>query len=106
MRFEFNDSSTTGILSNKYKAIHFSTLNNKFSHWKILLDYSFLILLTNNFKNEEKSLCIQALQKDIPILCFTAGTLPLNGVYNVPNKNSSTEFLFFWIYFLLNIIKK
>jgi hypothetical protein len=104
--FDFNKSSMTGIISTKNTIIRIANSGNRTSHWKVITDPSFIILLTDDFKQEEKGLIVQALQKDIPILCFTTVTLPYHGIYNVPNKNSSTDFLFFWLYLILNMLNK
>lgn len=106
VHFDFNKVSMTGLISTKHTAVRIANLGDKNFHWKVMTNPSFIVLLADDFKQEEKSLVTQSLQKDIPILCFTTAVLPYHGIYTIPNKNSSADFLYFWIYLILNMLKK
>jgi hypothetical protein len=80
-----------GVISDKSSIMR--VLFKKSSHLVQVDSPSFVILISDFLDEDRVSLIRQATRKRIPVLSFTTQNLFLNGVYTIPSKSPSFEFL-------------
>ena len=92
-RYSIAYESQIGIVSDKKWLI--TLLQNNVHAVSQTNKQSFILLITDNFNLDLFSLIQQSLLKGTPVLCFTTNSFNLSGVFTVPNKNPSSEFLIY-----------